>query len=66
VDTKPTIMVSAGEASSDMHAAHALNALKQSGLQFDSFGMGAGQLADGGMELLVDCYSLLLIIQISI
>jgi len=61
VSYHPTIMISAGEASSDMHAAHAISALKQTGLQFDSFGMGAGQLADCGMELLVDCRELAVI-----
>ncbi len=58
---KPSIMVSAGEASSDMHAAHALTALKKSDLLFDSFGMGAGQLRACGMELLVDCRELAVI-----
>ncbi len=54
-------MVSAGEASSDMHAAHALAALQHTGLKFDSFGMGAGKLSDTGMELLVDCRELAVI-----
>lgn len=52
------IMVSAGEASGDIHAAHALDALRQRGLSFDSFGMGAGELASGGTELIVDCRDL--------
>ena len=54
-------MVSAGEASGDMHAAHALLALQQNGVHFNSFGMGAGQLSATGMELLVDCRELAVI-----
>ena len=61
ITTKPTLMVSAGEASSDMHAAHALVALQHTGLEFDSFGMGAGQLLAAGTELLVDCRELAVI-----
>ena len=57
----PTLMVSAGEASSDMHAAHALLALQHRGLKFHSFGMGAGQLSATGMDLLVDCRELAVI-----
>jgi len=44
-----------------MHAAHALLALQQSGVEFNSFGMGAGHLVDAGMELLVDCRELAVI-----
>ncbi|MEE9334721.1 MAG: lipid-A-disaccharide synthase [Granulosicoccaceae bacterium] len=58
---KPTLMVSAGEASSDMHAAHALLALQKTGLEFDSLGMGAGQLFAAGMDPLVDCRELAVI-----
>ena len=57
----PTLMISAGEASSDMHAAHAIRALQNRGLQFDSFGMGADQLRDTGMELILDCRELAVI-----
>ncbi len=60
-DNKPNIMVSAGEASSDMHAAHALQALQESGFDFDCFGMGAGKLQNCGMELIVDCRELAVI-----
>jgi len=56
-----SIMVSAGEASSDMHAAHALNALQDCGVEIDCFGMGANKLADAGMELIVDCRDLAVI-----
>ena len=49
------IMISAGEASGDMHAAKAL-ALLDSNLteSVEAFGMGGKRLADAGMELLVD------------
>ena len=53
-----TIMVSAGEASGDSHASHALQALQESGTQFSSFGMGAGALQAAGTELIVDCRDL--------
>lgn len=49
------IMISAGEASGDMHAASALKQLRdQSTDAIDVFGMGGRLLADCGMELLVD------------
>lgn len=54
-------MVSAGEASSDAHAAHALDALRHQGASFDSFGMGAGELKSTGTELIVDCRDLAVI-----
>ncbi|MEE9321011.1 MAG: lipid-A-disaccharide synthase [Granulosicoccus sp.] len=56
-----TLMVSAGEASGDAHAAQALSALHNQGLEFDSFGMGAGKLAAIGTEVLVDCRDLAVI-----
>lgn len=59
--SKPLLMISAGEASSDMHAAHALTALKNQGLEFDSFGMGADKLEAVGMELTLDCRELAVI-----
>ena len=54
-------MVSAGEASGDSHASHALQALQQSGTHFSSFGMGAGALQAAGTELIVDCRDLAVI-----
>ncbi len=49
------IMISAGEASGDMHAARALAALETSVSEpVEAFGMGGKRLADAGMELLVD------------
>ena len=54
-------MVSAGEASSDAHAAHALSALTDQNQTFSSFGMGAGMLQGVGTELVVDCRELAVI-----
>jgi len=54
-------MVSAGEASGDIHAAHALQALRKRGVEFDCFGMGADRLKDAGMELTLDCRELAVI-----
>lgn len=51
-------MVSAGEASGDSHASHALTALAETGINCKSFGMGAGALQASGTELLVDCREL--------
>ncbi len=59
--SRPTIMVSAGEASGDIHAAHALQALIDSGVVFDCFGMGADRLKAAGMELTLDCRELAVI-----
>lgn len=58
---RPTIMISAGEASGDIHAAHALQALRNRGTEFDSFGMGADHLKAAGMELTLDCRDLAVI-----
>mgnify|MGYP000713131353 CR=1 FL=1 len=54
-------MISAGEASGDAHAAHALDELRESGVPFNAFGMGAGALAASGTELIVDCRDLAVI-----
>lgn len=59
--TPLTIMVSAGEASGDSHAAHALEALGDIHSSVNSFGMGAGALQAIGTELLVDCRDLAVI-----
>ncbi len=56
-----TIMVSAGEASGDAHAAHALDALADRGIRFSSFGMGAEALKQSGTELVVDSRDLAVI-----
>jgi len=58
---RPLIMVSAGEASGDQHAAHALSALKDQGFEFDAFGMGADHLQALGVEINVDCRELAVI-----
>lgn len=54
-------MISAGEASGDTHAAHALTALRADGVAFTAFGMGAGSLMAAGTELIVDCRDLAVI-----
>jgi len=59
--SRPTLMVSAGEASGDIHAAHALQALKERGVEFNCFGMGADRLKEAGMELTLDCRELAVI-----
>lgn len=49
----PTILISAGEASSDMYAARLAVALRQrTGAQF--FGMGGPRMAEAGVELIAD------------
>jgi lipid-A-disaccharide synthase len=51
--TAPTILISAGEASSDMYAARLATALRQrTGAQF--FGMGGLRMEEAGVELLAD------------
>ena len=60
--TAPSVlMISAGEASGDVHAAHALHSFTGLHGPIDCFGMGAGQLAGAGMELIVDCRDLAVI-----
>jgi len=49
----PTILISAGEASSDMYAARIVKAMReQTGAQF--FGMGGPRMAEAGVELIAD------------
>ena len=51
--TTPTIMISAGEASSDMYAARLATALRaRTGAQI--FGMGGSRMAEAGVELVAD------------
>ena len=51
--TIPTIMISAGEASSDMYAARLATALRaRTGAQI--FGMGGSRMAEAGVELVAD------------
>ena len=47
-------MVSAGEASGDLHASHALQALSRTDTSYSCFGMGSEKLEAAGAELLVD------------
>ncbi len=54
-------MQSPNDVSGDLHAAHALASLKQQGIAFNSFGMGAGELEAVGTDILVDCRSLAVI-----
>ena len=56
-----SIMVSAGEASGDAHAAHVLEALKSKVENVKCFGMGADALQGVGVELIVDCRELAVI-----
>lgn len=48
-------MISAGEASGDMHAANIVKALYQRDKNIAVHGMGGQQMRDAGVELLVDC-----------
>jgi lipid-A-disaccharide synthase len=48
-------MISAGEASGDMHAANMVTALHRRDSQLEFYGMGGAQMQDAGVELLVDC-----------
>jgi len=49
----PTILISAGEASSDMYAARLAKAIRErTGAQF--FGMGGPRMAEAGVELIAD------------
>lgn len=59
--TPLTIMVSAGEASGDAHAANALAALGTHGIDYQCFGMGADRVRQTGAELIVDCRDLAVI-----
>jgi len=49
------VMISAGEASGDMHAANILKALHAMNTDIEFYGMGSQQLRDAGAELLIDC-----------
>ena len=49
------IMISAGEASGDMHAANFVKALHTIDNSIEVYGMGSEQLRDAGVDLLIDC-----------
>ncbi|MDZ7749534.1 MAG: lipid-A-disaccharide synthase [Halofilum sp. (in: g-proteobacteria)] len=57
----PRLMISAGEASGDHHAARFVQALRQRGHAPVLAGMGGPRLAREGMELVVDCRELAII-----
>jgi lipid-A-disaccharide synthase len=56
--TTPTVMLVAGEASGDLHAANLVLALKQLNPQVRFMGMGGRRMRAAGVELLVDSSSL--------
>jgi len=58
---RPLIMISAGEASGDQHAAHALQSLTEQGVAWDAFGMGSSRLQALGVDVQVDCRDLAVI-----
>lgn len=49
------IMISAGEASGDMHAANIVNALNKMDTQLEFYGMGSENLRQANVDLLIDC-----------
>jgi len=49
------IMISAGEASGDMHAANIVKAIQSQNKNTEFYGMGSEKLRDAGAELLIDC-----------
>ncbi len=56
--TRKQILISAGEASGDLHAANLVRAYAARGGEAGFFGMGGPRLAGAGVELLVDCREL--------
>jgi len=58
---QPRLMISAGEASGDHHAARFIDALKRRGTEPALCGMGGPHLQAAGMELIVDCRDLAII-----
>ncbi|MDX1608638.1 MAG: lipid-A-disaccharide synthase [Halofilum sp. (in: g-proteobacteria)] len=55
---EPRLMISAGEASGDLHAARCVSALPRRGTEPVLYGMGGPHLQKAGMELVVDCRTL--------
>jgi len=49
------LMISAGEASGDMHAANFVKALHTIDTSIEVYGMGGEQLRDAGADILIDC-----------
>lgn len=60
-DDCPRLMISAGEASGDHHAARFVSALKRRGTEPVLCGMGGPHLQKAGMELVVDCRTLAIV-----
>jgi lipid-A-disaccharide synthase len=58
---QPRLMISAGEASGDHHAARFVEALRRRGTTAELSGMGGPHLAAAGMELIVDCRDLAIV-----
>lgn len=58
---RPHLMISAGEASGDHHAARFVRALQRRGHEPRLSGMGGPRLAATGMDLVVDCRDLAII-----
>jgi lipid-A-disaccharide synthase len=52
--TRPTLLLSAGEASGDMYAARLASALKQRA-NLEIFGMGGPQMRAAGVDIITDC-----------
>ena len=48
------VMVVAGEASGDMHAARVINRMKELNPELEFFGMGGQQMAEAGVDILYD------------
>jgi len=61
VAESPRLMISAGEASGDHHAARFVSALKRRGTEPVLSGMGGPHLQKVGMELVVDCRTLAIV-----
>ncbi len=55
---RPRILIVAGEASGDAHAAGVVRALRESGLEADFFGIGGPRLASEGMHMLANASEL--------
>ena len=52
------IMISAGEASGDMHAANIVSALHQKDNNLEFYGMGSELMRNAGVDLLIDCHDI--------
>lgn len=58
---RPRLMISAGEASGDHHAARFVEALRRRGSDPELMGMGGPHLQAAGMDMVVDCRDLAII-----